>query len=142
LIHVLEHIEKDREALSHLHTLLRPNGRILIEVPAMPSLFSVHDRMLGHFKRYNKRNFREAVDDSLFSIIDLWFQDQIGMVGSFFYFKLKKIELKSQQGVDLVVKRGALYDKYLIPLESFYDKFLRFPFGLSLTGILQKRNGK
>lgn len=64
------------------------------------------------------------------------------MVGSFFYFKLKKIELKSQQGVDLVVKRGALYDKYLIPLESFYDKFLRFPFGLSLTGILQKRNGK
>jgi len=142
LIHVLEHIEKDREALSHLYTLLRPSGKILIEVPAMPSLFSMHDKMLGHYKRYNKRNFREAVDDSLFSVEDLWFQDQIGMVGSFFYFKLRKIELKSQQGVALVAKQGALYDKYLIPLESFYDKFLRFPFGLSLTGILQKRNGK
>ena len=139
LIHVLEHIEKDREALSHLHTLLRPYGKILIEVPAMPSLFSVHDKMLGHYRRYNKINFRKSVDDSLFSIKDLWFQDQIGMIGSFFYFKLRKIVLKSEQGAALVTKQGALYDKYLIPLESFYDKLFRFPFGLSLTGILEKR---
>ncbi|MDO8805330.1 MAG: class I SAM-dependent methyltransferase [Elusimicrobiota bacterium] len=139
LTHVLEHIEKDREALTHLHTLLRPGGRILIEVPAMPSLFSVHDRSLGHYRRYNKINFRSAVDSSLFNIKDLWFQDQIGMLGSFIFFKMKKIELKSEQGASLVTKQGALYDKYVIPLERFYDRFLRFPFGLSLTGILEKR---
>jgi len=139
LTHVLEHIEKDREALTHLHTLLLPRGRILIEAPAMPSLFSVHDKMIGHYRRYNKKNFREAVDNALFSIKDLWFQDQIGMIGSFFYFKLRKIKLKSEQGADLVTKQGALYDKYVIPLERFYDRFLRFPFGLSLTGILEKR---
>lgn len=139
LIHVLEHIENDRKALTHLHALLSPAGRVLIEVPAMESLFSVHDKMLGHYRRYNKKNFREAVDTSLFSIKDLWFQDQIGMLGSFFYFKMRKIELKSEEGAALVTKQGALYDKYVIPVESFYDKFFRFPFGLSLTGILEKR---
>ena len=139
LIHVLEHVEKDREALSHLHSLLKPGGKILIEVPAMQSLFSVHDKMLGHYRRYNKTNFRAMVDPSLFVTKKLWFQDSIGMVGSFIFFKLKKIELKSNEGVDLVKNQGKLYDKYLIPFEKFYEKFIRLPFGLSLTGILEKK---
>ena len=50
-IHVLEHIEKDREALNKVHELLLPKGNVLIEVPALPFLFSVHDEMLGHYRR-------------------------------------------------------------------------------------------
>ena len=138
LTHVLEHIENDRKALTHLHSLLQPRGRILIEVPAMPSLFSVHDKMLGHYRRYNKKNFREAVDNNLFTVKELWYQDQVGMLGSFFYFKVRKIELKSEHGAALVSNQGALYDKYVIPLEHFWDKFIRFPFGLSLTGVLER----
>ena len=139
LIHVLEHIEDDRGALTHLHSLLAPGGRILIEVPAMPSLFSQHDEMLGHFRRYNKKNFKDMVDTRLYDIKDLWFQDEIGMVGSFVYFKMKKVRLKSKEGIGLVKNQGKLYDKYIIPFEKFYGRFLRFPFGLSLTGILEKR---
>ncbi len=139
LIHVLEHVEKDREAVSHLHSLLKPGGKVLIEVPAMQSLFSVHDKMLGHYRRYNKRNFRAMVDDNLFTTKKLWFQDAIGMVGSFIFFKMKKIELKSDAGVDLVKNQGKLYDKYLIPIENFYEKFITLPFGLSITGILEKK---
>ena len=139
LIHVLEHIENDREAVSHLHSLLKPGGKILIEVPAMQSLFSVHDKMLGHFRRYNKKNFRAMVDSNLFETKKLWFQDAIGMLGSFVFFKLKKIELKSNAGVDLVKNQGKFYDKYLIPFEKFYEKFITLPFGLSITGILEKK---
>lgn len=139
LVHVLEHIETDRDAVSHLHAMLAPKGKILIEVPAMEFLFSVHDEMLGHYRRYNKRRFKEMVDVNLFKINDLWFQDAIGMVGSLFYFKLKGVRLKSEEGVDLVKKQGTLYDKYVIPFENFFERFLRFPFGLSLTGVLEKK---
>lgn len=139
LVHVLEHIENDREALTHLHSLLKPGGKILIEVPAMPFLFSVHDKMLGHFRRYNKKNFRKMVDNQLFEIKHLWFQDEIGMIGSFIFFKILGIKLKSKQGVSLVKNQGVFYDKYIIPFERFYEKFIRFPFGLSLTGILIKK---
>jgi 2-polyprenyl-3-methyl-5-hydroxy-6-metoxy-1,4-benzoquinol methylase len=138
LIHVLEHIENDRAAMTHLHGLLSPGGKVLIEVPAMPFLFSAHDEMLGHYRRYNKKKFRAMIDSSLYDINDLWFQDEIGMIGSFVYFKMKKVRLKSEEGVSLVKNQGNLYDKYVIPFEKFYEKFLRFPFGLSLTGILKK----
>jgi len=139
LIHVLEHVINDRDALTHLHSLLAPGGKVLIEVPAMPSLFSPHDELVGHVRRYNKKNFRAMVDTSLYDLKDLWFQDEIGMIGSFIFFKIKKVKLKSEKGVNLVKNQGRFYDKYVIPFEKFYEKFIRFPFGLSLTGILQKK---
>lgn len=139
LIHVLEHVENDREALTHLHSLLKPGGKVLIEVPALQSLFSVHDKMLGHFRRYNRANFKAMVDSSLYETKKLWYQDAIGVVGSFIFFKLKKIELKSNEGVNLVKNQGNVYDKYLIPFEKFYERFITLPFGLSITGILEKK---
>lgn len=57
LVHVLEHVEHDKSALSHLYSLLAPGGKVLIEVPAMPSLYSEHDKSLGHYRRYNKKTF-------------------------------------------------------------------------------------
>jgi len=139
LVHVLEHIENDREALSHLHKLLMPEGKILIEVPAMKFLYSVHDELLGHYRRYNKSNFNNMVDNNLYNIKDVWYQDEIGMLGSLLFFKIKQVKLKSEDGVNLVKNQGNIYDKYIIPFEGFFEKIIRFPFGLSLTGILEKK---
>jgi 2-polyprenyl-3-methyl-5-hydroxy-6-metoxy-1,4-benzoquinol methylase len=138
-IHVLEHIEKDREALNKAHELLLPNGRVLIEVPALPLLFSVHDEMLGHFRRYDKKTLKAIVDDDKYFIRDIWYQDILGVFGSLFFFKIRKIRLASADGVGVVKNQGNVYDKYLIPFESFFEKFIRFPFGLSLTAVLQKK---
>jgi len=112
LIHVLEHVEQDREAVSHLHSLLAPGGKILIEVPAIQSLFSQHDIMIGHYRRYNKINFKQMVDNKLFEIKKLWYQDAIGMIGSLIFFKLKKVKLKSDEGINLVKNQGKFYDKF------------------------------
>lgn len=139
LIHVLEHIEKDRDAITHLHSLLSPGGYLLIQVPALPFLYSIHDENLGHYRRYNKKNLKACIDMNLYSIKDLWFQDAIGILGSLYFFKLRKIKLKSAAGVNLVNKQGRIYDKYIIPTEKFYEKFVRLPFGLSLTCILEKK---
>ena len=54
MIHVLEHIDNDYDALDHLHSLLSVNGYLLIEVPALQYLYSIHDEKIGHFRRYNK----------------------------------------------------------------------------------------
>lgn len=138
-IHVLEHIEKDREALNKVHELLLPKGKVLIEVPAMPFLFSVHDEMLGHYRRYNKKNLTEIVNTDKYVIKDIWYQDIIGILGSLYFFKIKKTKLASTDGVQLVKNQGNVYDKYVIPFESFIEKFMRFPLGLSLTTVLQKK---
>jgi 2-polyprenyl-3-methyl-5-hydroxy-6-metoxy-1,4-benzoquinol methylase len=138
-VHVLEHIEQDHEALNKVHELLLPNGKVLIEVPALPFLFSVHDEMLGHYRRYNKKTIRELVDLDKYIIKDLWYQDIIGMLGSLYFFKIKSTRLASTAGLELVKNQGNVYDRYVIPFESFIEKLVRFPVGLSLTMVLQKK---
>ena len=101
-IHVLEHVEKDRDALNKAHKLLAPNGKVLIEVPALPALFSVHDEMLGHYRRYNKQTLKDIVDTDKYIIINIWYQDFIGVLGSLHFFKIKKTRLSSSDEVQLV----------------------------------------
>ena len=36
-------------------------------------------------------------------------------------------------------KQGSIYDKWVIPFEKRIEKYITFPFGLSLTAILKKR---
>jgi SAM-dependent methyltransferase len=139
LVHVLEHIEKDREALNKVHELLLPNGKVLIEVPAMPFLFSVHDELLGHYRRYDKRTLKDIVDTDKYVIKNIWYQDIIGVFGSLVFFKIKKTKLASNNGVQLIKNQGKVYDKYVIPFETFIEKYMRFPLGLSLTAVLQKK---
>jgi SAM-dependent methyltransferase len=53
MLDVLEHIEHDREFLARrIATNLAPGGILLISIPSWPSLFSSHDRALGHYRRY------------------------------------------------------------------------------------------
>ncbi len=61
---VLEHIEDDKNAMSKLSSLVRPGGIIITAVPAMPSLFGMHDESLGHFRRYSRRSLAELAECS------------------------------------------------------------------------------
>ncbi|MFV2007057.1 MAG: class I SAM-dependent methyltransferase [Longimicrobiales bacterium] len=49
---VLEHIEDDRSAMADIADVLRPGGFLLLTVPAHPRLWSDHDEIHHHFRRY------------------------------------------------------------------------------------------
>jgi hypothetical protein len=59
LLDVLEHIEDD-EAFFERHVLphVAPGGRLIVSVPVHPSLFTAHDTMLAHVRRYRVREIR------------------------------------------------------------------------------------
>jgi SAM-dependent methyltransferase len=52
LLDVLEHIEDDEAALASIRRKLKPGGRILITVPANKWMWSAHDSVHHHFRRY------------------------------------------------------------------------------------------
>ena len=60
MLDVLEHIDEDRAALASLAARLRPNGRILITVPAHPWMWSAHDEVNHHKRRYTRRTLAAA----------------------------------------------------------------------------------
>ena len=54
-LNVLEHIEDDRATLTALFDRVRPGGKVIIYVPAFNFLFSEMDRLVGHYRRYRRK---------------------------------------------------------------------------------------
>lgn len=58
---VIEHIEQDELALRELRRVVRPDGRLLITVPAYQWLWSHHDETHHHHRRYTLPRLRAVV---------------------------------------------------------------------------------
>jgi SAM-dependent methyltransferase len=61
ILDVLEHVEADREALESIARKLKPGGRILIAVPAHPWMWSAHDEVNHHKRRYTKKALKAVI---------------------------------------------------------------------------------
>lgn len=61
---VVEHTPDDRAALAELRRVTRPGGTLVVTVPAYPSLWSAHDVVNGHHRRYRAAGLRAAATDS------------------------------------------------------------------------------
>lgn len=61
---ILEHVEDDAGFLRDLERVLAPGGALAIHVPAWPSLWSRHDEILEHQRRYTYRGLRALLGGS------------------------------------------------------------------------------
>ncbi|TPG20376.1 class I SAM-dependent methyltransferase [Sphingomonas koreensis] len=61
VLDVVEHIEDDVGALRAMADCLKPGGKILITVPAHPWMWSAHDVVNHHFRRYSKKTLAAAI---------------------------------------------------------------------------------
>lgn len=61
VLDVVEHIEDDVAALRAMRERLAPGGRILITVPAHQWMWSAHDVVNHHHRRYSKTTLAKAI---------------------------------------------------------------------------------
>lgn len=80
---VIEHIADDRPVLRELARLLRPDGRLVLTVPALPALFGQRDVSLGHYRRYTRPMLRERLSEAGFVVEALAYWNLLG-VGPYF----------------------------------------------------------
>ena len=59
---VIEHTPDDVASLRELRRVTRPGGALLVTVPAYPRLWSRHDEVNGHYRRYTRRALRAAAE--------------------------------------------------------------------------------
>jgi SAM-dependent methyltransferase len=52
MLDVLEHIENDEQAVKRVSEFMAPDGLLIVSVPAYMALWSQHDELNAHFRRY------------------------------------------------------------------------------------------
>ncbi|MBA3527484.1 MAG: class I SAM-dependent methyltransferase [Pseudomonadota bacterium] len=61
---VIEHIDDDAAAVSALAACLKPGGKLVVAVPAHQWMWSAHDELNHHKRRYSKRSLRRLIEGS------------------------------------------------------------------------------
>ncbi|MEQ4721876.1 class I SAM-dependent methyltransferase [Nonomuraea sp. B19D2] len=69
---ILEHIEEDHLAAAEIFRVLRPGGTALITVPADMRLWSAHDEVAQHFRRYSRDGLARCIQDAGLVIDEMW----------------------------------------------------------------------
>jgi len=131
-VNVLEHIEDDAAELAAVRNSLKPDGHLLIFVPALPWLYSELDRQVGHFRRYTKKNLVSLVQAAGFHVVSARYFDMAGIIPWYINFTLLKNSI-SGGGV-------ALYDRLVVPAMRVIEGLVRPPIGKNVLLVAQKAN--
>ena len=99
-LNVLEHIEDDAGTLRDFAAVLSPEGRLVLLVPALGSLYGTLDVHLGHYRRYEKEPLEALVKASGFAIDQIRFLNRPGAFGWWLNSRLlkRKVLPKGQLG--------------------------------------------
>jgi SAM-dependent methyltransferase len=76
---VIEHVKDDAAALASIAARLKPGGKLVVTVPAHQWMWSAHDDLNHHERRYSKRQLRRLVEASPLRL------DKIGYFNSFLF---------------------------------------------------------
>jgi len=79
---VIEHIEDDFGILQSLHDVLKPGGRLIITVPAYQILWSEHDEINHHKRRYTAPHLRRLIEEAGYSV------DRVSYCNTVFFFPI------------------------------------------------------
>lgn len=138
-VHVMEHIEHDRQFVETMLALTRPGGNVIIMVPALPFLFSELDRNIGHYRRYNKRMIRTLVRDLPVEVRHMVYNNLLGVLGSFYFSKFRKINYqKNDVASSNFFGVYHFFSEYIVPGIRVLERLVPVPVGLNLTVVLRK----
>jgi SAM-dependent methyltransferase len=136
---VLEHINDDFTFLRDIIKSLKPNSVLLITVPAHSFLWSHHDIVLGHKRRYSAKNLHSLYNG--LEVEKLFFSPFNSLIFPAIAFyrilsRKKQKHFKSDLSMPPAWLNYLLYK--IFSGERFFLRASPFPFGLSYLVVLRK----
>ena len=138
---ILEHVEDDRKAIREIHRVLKPGGGLLVTAPAYQWLWSEHDEVCHHRRRYTLGRMVDELREAGFQVrrrsycIVFPFFPLVALIHFRSLFKKDKKIMMS------IVPLPKPLNNLLIALlgfENFILKFFDFPFGISVICMAEK----
>jgi len=141
ILDVIEHIQNDGEIVLQLYETLPVDGYLIVSVPAYQFLWSFHDEVHKHFRRYTLKSLRSLIKSAGFQVeFATYFNTFL------FPFALLKrfidivfnIEKKNEYAIEILPKPiNTLFTK-IFEFEKYFIPKVSFPFGLSILLIAKK----
>ena len=140
LFDVLEHIEEDIISLTTIHKYLKKGGKIILTVPAYMFLWSKHDVMSHHKRRYNMRQISRMLESTGYNVKYISYFNFllfpliliIRLLETISKIDLRKNDLKQENKiVNYLLKKIFSFESKLLPR-------LSVPFGMSIITIGSK----
>ncbi|MEK7598921.1 MAG: class I SAM-dependent methyltransferase [Patescibacteria group bacterium] len=136
---ILEHCENDELAIKKLRDFLKPDGVIIVFVPALKIFWGEQDEISHHFRRYAYQELKNKFENAGFKTV----------YQSYFNFFLAPLILAARKTMRLFnIKTGTEFKlnnpflnavfKSIFTLEYFLLPKIKFPFGVSLLGVYKK----
>jgi ubiquinone/menaquinone biosynthesis C-methylase UbiE len=134
---VLEHLINEKVALYEISRVLKSGGLLLTTAPAFQFLWSVHDDMNDHLRRYTKKQLDGLITQAGFSIVKSSYFNTFLFPLAF----LRKFS-SSKQNENLLKPPPSFLNNMLLEVlrvEKSLLSTLNLPFGISLVNIAKKR---
>ncbi|WP_445454258.1 class I SAM-dependent methyltransferase [Flavobacterium sp. 25HG05S-40] len=137
----LEHLKEDQRALKNWKNLLKVGGKMYVFVPAFMSLWSYHDVVNMHHRRYTNAELKAKIVTEHLEIQKAGYWNFFLFLPVYSFRKLSAIIQKNKKGESDITIGNPLVNKALLQLIIFENKLLKvmnFPFGVS-TFCIAKR---
>lgn len=131
-INVLEHVSDDELALRNIREILRPEGRLILYVPALSWLYGSIDESLAHYRRYDKAELARKLERSGFEVEKMSCSNVLGIFGWFVNGKILRRKV-------FPIMQTIVFDK-LVPALAKLERIARPPIGMNLTVIARKKS--
>ena len=136
---VIEHVQDDAGSIEAMLKLLKPGGRIVLTVPAMPSLYGPKDVELGHYRRYTVSTLTKLIPQNC-TIKSIRYWNLLGVPVTWAYKTLlkSKVDESIRYGKHSIGKK-AMRALLRLWFQNIENKMLP-PAGLTLILVAEKNN--
>jgi SAM-dependent methyltransferase len=136
---VIEHLDDDVAGLREMRRVLRPDGRLLLFVPAFMFLWGVQDDVSNHRRRYTLPSLLSAVEAAGFAVewssyANISFFLPVLLVRS--VMRWLGLRADTEYGINISLMNGPF--SRLFAAERFVFKGGRLPFGVSAVCIARR----
>ena len=138
---VIEHLEDDRGALRELRRVLAPGGALLVTVPAYQWLWSGHDEINHHHRRYSRTTLERAAREGGWECVRTTHFNSLLLPAAIALRALDRLHARAtESSLDLWVPPAPLNWVLQQPLNleaALIGRGGHIPVGLSLLAVLR-----
>jgi SAM-dependent methyltransferase len=142
---VIEHIDDDAAAVRELWRVCKPGGLLVVTVPAYEWLWSEHDDINEHKRRYTRPLLRKRLTLPGSELVRLSYMNTLFAPPAMLFRLLRNLGGKKKSAASdmksdvfpLPRPLNAIF-KFLFSSENIWLRYAPLPFGISLICILRK----